>query len=178
MVAEFTLNKRHRDVVQAIGRLNRSDIYVAFVGEGSHRAEVEAEVAQLGLGKTIHFLGFRRDIPALFRAATCATLTSQREASPAASWRPSAWKFPSWAPTHAASVTFSPAAAESSCRLATPCGLPSYFRDLIDNPAKSRAMGAAGRRSMAPYGLPNVLSLHEQLYQRALGVRFPSKPVP
>ena len=51
--------------------------------------------------------------------------------------------------------------------------LAEAIRDLIDNPEKSRAIGAVGRRSMAPYSLPIVLSLHEELYQRALGVRFP-----
>jgi glycosyltransferase involved in cell wall biosynthesis len=51
--------------------------------------------------------------------------------------------------------------------------LAEAIRDLVDNPEKSRAIGASGRRSMAPYSLPNVISLHEQLYQRALGVCFP-----
>ena len=51
MVAEFTLNKRHRDVVQAIARLNRSDIHVAFVGPGGSIAP-KSNLKPLNLAST------------------------------------------------------------------------------------------------------------------------------
>lgn len=173
MVAEFTLNKRHRDVVQAVARLNRSDIYVAFVGEGPHRAEVEAQVAQLGLGQTIHFLGYRRDIPALFRAATCATLTSQREGLPRSVMEALCLEVPVVGADTRGIRDLLAGGGGITVPIGDTARLAEAIRDLTDNPEKSRAIGAAGRRSMAPYSLPNVISLHEQLYKRVLGVRFP-----
>jgi glycosyltransferase involved in cell wall biosynthesis len=52
--------------------------------------------------------------------------------------------------------------------------LANAIREVVDNPEKARQMGVAGRRSMAPYSLDDVLALHEQLYRRALGDRFPT----
>jgi glycosyltransferase involved in cell wall biosynthesis len=172
MVAEFTRNKRHRDVVEAITRLHRHDIHVAFVGEGACRGEVETQVAQLRLTKTIHCLGYRRDIPALFRAATCATLTSQREGLPRSVMEALCLETP---------VVGSDARGirdllEGGGGIVVPVGdiakLAGAIRDLVDHPDKARAMGEAGRRSMAQYSLSNVLNLNEELYRRALGARF------
>ena len=174
MVAEFTLNKRHRDVVQAIARLNRSDIHVAFVGPGGpHRAEVEAQAAQLGLDKIIHFLGYRQDIPAIFRAAACATLTSQREGLPRSVMEALSLEVPVVGADTRGIRDLLAGGGGIIVPIGDTARLAEAIRDLVDNPEKSRAIGASGRRSMAPYSLPNVISLHEQLYQRALGVCFP-----
>ena len=174
MVAEFTLNKRHRDVVQAIARLNRSDIRVAFVGPGGpHRAEVEAQAAQLGLDKVIHFLGYRQDIPAILRAAACATLTSQREGLPRSVMEALSLEVPVVGADTRGIRDLLAGGGGIIVPIGDTARLAEAIRDLVDNPEKSRAIGASGRRSMAPYSLPNVISLHEQLYQRALGVCFP-----
>ena len=174
MVAEFTLNKRHRDVVQAIARLNRSDIHVAFVGPGgSHRAEVEAQATQLGLDKVIHFLGYRQDIPAIFRAAACATLTSQREGLPRSVMEALSLEVPVVGADTRGIRDLLAGGGGIIVPIGDTARLAEAIRDLVDNPEKSRAIGASGRRSMEPYSLPNVISLHEQLYQRALGVCFP-----
>jgi glycosyltransferase involved in cell wall biosynthesis len=172
MVAEFTGNKRHRDVVQALARLNRPDIHVAFVGEGDYRAEVEAQVAQLGLTKTVHFPGYRRDVPALFRAATCATLTSQREGLPRSIMEALCLEVP---------VVGSDARGirdllEGGGGIVVPVGdtgkLAEAIRELVDNPDKARQMGRAGRQSMAQYSLANVIKLNEALYRCALGEKL------
>jgi glycosyltransferase involved in cell wall biosynthesis len=174
MVAEFTLNKRHRDVVEAMALLKRPDIHVAFVGEGGCRSHVEAQVRAAGLAKTIHFLGYRRDIPALFRAANCATLTSQREGLPRSVMEALCLEVP---------VIGSDARGirdllAGGGGVVVPVGnverLAAAIRDLMDDPEKARAMGAAGRRSMSAYSLPNVLTLHEELYRRALGAKWPA----
>jgi glycosyltransferase involved in cell wall biosynthesis len=173
MVAEFTRNKRHRDVVQAMAILKRPDVHVAFVGEGGCRTEVETQVAQLGLHDRIHFVGYRRDIPALFRAATCATLTSQREGLPRSVMEALCLEVP---------VVGSDARGVRDLLaggggIVVPVGdvakLAAGIRDLLDTPQKAREMGVAGRRSMTAYSLESVLVLHEELYRRALGARWP-----
>jgi glycosyltransferase involved in cell wall biosynthesis len=174
MVAELIRRKRHCDVIEAIARLNRSDIHVAFVGGGSRRTEIEARVARLGLGKTIHFLGYRRDIPALFRAATCSNLTSQFEGLPRSVMEALCLEVPVVGADARGIRDLLAGGGGIIVPIGDTARLAEAIRDLIDNPGKSRAIGAAGRRSMAPYSLPIVLSLHEQLYRRALGVRFPS----
>lgn len=173
MVAEFTLNKRHRDLIKAFKVLNRADIHLALVGEGARRGEIEALVAKSGLGKTIHFLGYRRDIPALFRAANCATLISRREGLPRSVMEALCLEVPV-AGSNARGITDLLAGGGG---LIVPVGdtraLANAICEIVDNPEKAGQMGAAGRRSMAPYSLDNVLTLHEQLYRRALGDRYP-----
>jgi glycosyltransferase involved in cell wall biosynthesis len=175
MVAEFTRNKRHRDVVQAIARLNRPDIHVAFAGEGDCRTEIETQVAQLGLNKSIHFLGYRRDLPRIYRAANCFALTSQREGLPRSLMEALALEVPAVG-SDARGIRDLLAGGGG---IVVPVGdiqkLAEAIRGLVDNPEKAGEMGRAGRRSMSQYSLPNVISLKEQLYRRALGDKFPAK---
>lgn len=174
MVAEFTLNKRHRDVVEAIALLKRPDVHAAFVGEGAAQAAVAKEVGRLGLEGQIHFLGYRRDVPGLFRAANCAMLTSQREGLPRSVMEALCLEVP---------VVGSDARGirdllAGGGGIVVPVGnvekLAAAICELVDDSEKARAMGAAGRRSMAAYSLPNVLALHEELYRRALGTKWPA----
>jgi glycosyltransferase involved in cell wall biosynthesis len=175
MVAEFTRNKRHRDIVEAFKILNRPDIHLALVGEGSRRAEIEALVTQLGLGKTIHFLGYRRDVPALFRAANCATLTSRREGLPRSVMESLCLEVPVVGSNARGITDLVAGGGGMTVPLGNTRALTNAIREIVDDPEKARQMGVAGRRSMAPYSLDNVLALHEQLYRRALGDRFPTR---
>jgi glycosyltransferase involved in cell wall biosynthesis len=174
MVAEFTRNKRHRDVVRAIALLNRPDVHVAFVGEGARRGEVEALVAQLGLSRNIHFLGYRRDIPALFCAANCATLTSRREGLPRSVMEALCLETPVVGSNARGISDLLAGGGGIVVPLGDIAGLANGIRELVDDPEKARKMGIAGRESMAPYALENILKLHEELYRRALGERFPA----
>jgi glycosyltransferase involved in cell wall biosynthesis len=161
-------------VVRAIALLKRPDVHVAFVGEGARRGEVETLVAQLGLSSNIHFLGYRRDIPALFCAANCATLASRREGLPRSVMEALCLETPV-AGSNARGISDLLAGGGG---IVAPLGdiraLANGIRELVDDPEKARKMGIAGRESMAPYALENVLKLHEQLYRRALRERFPA----
>jgi glycosyltransferase involved in cell wall biosynthesis len=172
MVAEFTRNKRHRDIVQALARLSRPHIHIAFVGEGDCQTEVEAQTAQLGLQKNIHFLGYRRDVPALFRTATCATLTSQREGLPRSVMEALCLEVPVVGSDARGIRDLLAGGGGSLVPVGDVAKLGEAICDIVDNPEKGRAMGMAGRRSMAQYSLGNVMKLNEQLYRRALGERF------
>jgi glycosyltransferase involved in cell wall biosynthesis len=175
LVAEFIRRKRHADVIKAFAHLSRPDVHLALVGEGARRGEVEAQVAQLGLGKTIHFLGYRRDIPTLFRAATCATLTSRREGLPRSVMEALCLEVPVVGSDVRGISDLIAGGGGIKVPLGDTRALANAIREIVDDPEKVRRMGAAGRRSMAPYSLENVLRLHEQLYRRALGDRFPKR---
>lgn len=81
-IAEFTANKRHRYILQALRKLNNTNVHIAFAGDGLLRAEIEKLGTELGLQNQLHFLGFRSDIPVLIRTATAVLLTSKREGLP------------------------------------------------------------------------------------------------
>jgi len=173
MVAEFTRNKRHRDVVRAMARLKRTDVHLALVGEGARRGEIETLVNQLGLTRNIHFLGYRRDIPALFCAANCATLTSRREGLPRSVMEALCLETPVVGSNARGISDLLAGGGGIVVPLGDTSALADGIRELVDDPEKARKMGRAGRESMVPYALGNVLALHERLYRRALGDRFP-----
>ena len=79
-VAEFTARKRHRDLIEAVALV--PDVHLALPGTGPLRSEVEALADRLGLTDRVHFLGFRRDVPALLRASRAAVLVSDQEGLP------------------------------------------------------------------------------------------------
>jgi glycosyltransferase involved in cell wall biosynthesis len=67
MVATLEAHKDHATLLKAMPAVVRAvpDVQVWLAGDGSQRAHLEKLSASLGLGKTVTFLGSRRDVPAL-----------------------------------------------------------------------------------------------------------------
>lgn len=82
MVAEFTPNKRQLDAVEAFARLADARTHLLFVGVGPTMQSVRARVQELGLGGSVHFLGYRRDVSRLMAVAQALLLLSEREGLP------------------------------------------------------------------------------------------------
>ncbi|MCL1475462.1 glycosyltransferase [Argonema antarcticum A004/B2] len=70
-IAEFTPNKRHRDIVRALAHLGNPEIHLAIAGEGPKLLMDETRnlAIELGVEKQVHLLGYRRDIPTLICAS-------------------------------------------------------------------------------------------------------------
>jgi glycosyltransferase EpsD len=83
-VAEFIPRKNHRLVLEAFAEL-LSDIGGAILllpGDGPHEPRLRALAQDLGIGESVRFLGFRRDIPRLAAAADMAVSGSRHEGLP------------------------------------------------------------------------------------------------
>src|SRR5207302_767036 len=57
-------------------------VHFIFVGDGELRRSVEAYVQSKGLSSEVHFLGWRKDVPAILAASNCFLLTSLWEGLP------------------------------------------------------------------------------------------------
>jgi glycosyltransferase involved in cell wall biosynthesis len=79
MVAELAPVKRHAFVLDALTRVRDPRVVLALVGDGSLEEALRAEVARLGLSERVRFAGYRRDVPAVLRAADALVLASERE---------------------------------------------------------------------------------------------------
>ncbi|HEX8386484.1 MAG TPA: glycosyltransferase [Rubricoccaceae bacterium] len=79
-VAEFTPRKRHADLLRALTLVPGA--HLAVPGDGPLRQDTEALARDLGIEDRVHFLGFRRDVPALLRASQAAVLVSEQEGLP------------------------------------------------------------------------------------------------
>lgn len=69
------LDKGHGDVLVALALLAQQGLplHLLLVGTGAQRPRIAERVAELGLSERVHFLGLRRDVPAILArvAATC-----------------------------------------------------------------------------------------------------------
>ena len=54
-------------------------LHLIVVGEGPLRPQVEAQIARLGIGSSVHLLGRRNDVPQLLRAMDAFVLSSSHE---------------------------------------------------------------------------------------------------
>jgi len=82
MIARMnTLSKNHRELLRAavsvIHRLPATEFIL--VGDGAFRSELERETKDLGIGDRVHFLGERRDIPAILASLDVSVLPSASE---------------------------------------------------------------------------------------------------
>lgn len=85
-VGRLTAIKQHElflDVIAAV-KPRHPGIMALIVGDGERRAELEGRVAALGLDAHVRFLGWRRDLPAIYAATDVFLLTSRNEGTPVA----------------------------------------------------------------------------------------------
>jgi glycosyltransferase involved in cell wall biosynthesis len=68
-VGRLTVQKGHTYLLDAIARINIEGVKYLFVGDGPLRAELEAKAKDLGISKTVFFLGVRSDIEELLFVA-------------------------------------------------------------------------------------------------------------
>lgn len=116
-----------------------------IVGEGRLRAELEQQVADLGLGNYVHLAGFRDDVPAVLRASDGFCLSSLAEGLPYALLEAAAQRLPLL-------VTRVDGMAEllthGQDSFLVPAGNPQALADglcwLVQNPAGAKQLGQNG----------------------------------
>lgn len=84
IVARLVPIKAHEVFLEAARRVRQALPASRFlvVGDGERRAALEALAAELGLGESVLFLGWRRDLERVYADATVVALTSRNEGSP------------------------------------------------------------------------------------------------
>ncbi|RZI40314.1 glycosyltransferase [Herbaspirillum sp. HC18] len=83
-VGRFTEQKDYSNMLRAFAsvRAKRCDCVLWIVGTGEEQPRYENEAVSLGIGDSVHFLGLRRDVPALMSAADIFVLSSAWEGLP------------------------------------------------------------------------------------------------
>jgi glycosyltransferase involved in cell wall biosynthesis len=168
MIAEFIPRKRHRDALAAFARLDRPDARLAFAGTGPLVDEMKRRAAELGVADRVHFLGVRRDIPALVRASVAVLLPSQQEGLP----RSAMESMSLGVPVVGSRIRGTADLLEGGGGVLVPVGdlttLTDALARILDHPEEAREMGRRGRERVASYHLDTIIALHEALYEEAL----------
>jgi glycosyltransferase involved in cell wall biosynthesis len=167
-VAEFTARKHHVDVIEAFTKLARSDVHLAFAGSGPLMDQMKQLAVELGVADRIHFLGNRRDIPVLMRAASANILVSAQEGLPRCVLESLALE----TPTIGTRIRGTQDLLADGCGLLVEVGdvdgLAAAMAEILDRPKAATKMRKLGYQRISTYDLESIVKLHEQLYTEAL----------
>jgi len=168
MVAELIARKRPFDALHAFARLQRPEAHLALAGPGPGMGELKQLAARLGIAQRVHFLGFRRDIPALIQSSVASLLTSEQEGLP----RSVMESMCQAVPVIGSKIRGMTDLLGDGRGLLVPVGDVQGFADamawVLDHSGDAQALGLRGRAGMAAYELGNIVLLHEKLYDEAL----------
>jgi glycosyltransferase involved in cell wall biosynthesis len=168
MIARVESRKRHQDAIHAFSLLQDRNVRLAFAGDGPLTEPMKRYAAQLNVADRVHFLGFRKDVPALIRASVATAL-------------PSKWEGLSRSVMESLSLAVPVIGANSrgvKDLLANGTGLIVEPEDvfalkrayewILTHADEANRMGMLGRQKMAEYDIHHIIRLHEELYERAL----------
>ena len=78
-VGELNENKNQQVIIRAIAQLKDPQIHYLLCGKGDQRERLESLAKELGIADNVHFLGYRKDVPQIMRAADIYAHPSKRE---------------------------------------------------------------------------------------------------
>lgn len=180
MVAEFTSNKRQRDLIAAVSTLKKRGAVmptVLMIGDGLTRPELEAQVERAGVTEHIRFLGFRTDVAALVSACNALVLCSAREGLPRCVLEAQAMEVPV---IGTAAKGTADLLAEGR-GLTVPVGdveaLANAILEVLRQPTEARRRAERGGAWVRDNcDLSTMLARHHDLYADALGLPRASTP--
>jgi glycosyltransferase involved in cell wall biosynthesis len=168
VIAEMTPNKRHADSIAALLRLGRTDIHLAFAGNGMLELELRKRVSEAGLQDRVHFLGFRRDIPELLSAADALVHPTEREGLPKCVLE----AMSVGTPVIATNIRGNADLLGDGRGLLYPLGdtsaLAACIVRVIEDKAAVAEMTARASEHVKNYKLERVLASHERIYEMAM----------
>ncbi len=136
------------------------------------RQTLEARARELGIDRSVHFLGVRDDVDAILRAADAAALSSDFEGSPLFVFECMAHD----APLVATAVGGVPDAIEDGVSgvlvpRRDPRALAGALSELLADPARRAALSAAGRQRLGQFTIDSVANRFADLYEDLMAAR-------
>jgi glycosyltransferase involved in cell wall biosynthesis len=171
-VGRLTAIKQQSLFLEVAARVAASHPLAIFlvVGDGDLRGTLERQARALGLDRRVRFLGWRRDLPAIYGASDLLLLTSRNEGTPVALIESLASGVPGVS-TDVGGVR--DVLASDAVGLTTADGdasaLAEHVMTLLADPERRRRMGADGRALVvARYSLDRLVGDVETLYRELL----------
>ena len=169
LIASHEPEKHHDLALRAFARVRGETAHLAFAGEGPLMEQNRQLANELGVGKRVHFLGNRNDIPALIRASAMTLSTSRREGMSRSVMESLSLAVPA---VGSRIRGVHDLIGEDECGIAVEVGDVAGFANamqrLCDSADLREQMGAAGRRRIAAYDLATVLDAYAAVYEKAL----------
>ena len=170
-VARFAANRGHELLLDGFERLlaRLPEARLLLVGKGERRDRLEHLVAEKGLGHRVVFTGYRdHDLPAVLAAADCfALMAAGSDESCRAALEAMAAGRPVVA-RHVGALPETVVDGETGLLIgdSSPDALAEALRTILADPARARAMGAAGqRRATDEFSPERSVAIVEAVYQ-------------
>jgi glycosyltransferase involved in cell wall biosynthesis len=171
-VGRLTAIKQHDLFIATAALVAERDPRAVFLiaGDGEMRDQLTTRVRETGLASRVQFLGWRRDLAAIYAASDVFLLTSRNEGTPVALIESLA----SGVPGVSTDVGGVRDVIESEAiGLLAPFGdaqaLAADVGSLLNDPSRRRAMGERGRRHVvARYGIDRLVDDIDRLYRELL----------
>lgn len=162
-VGRLVPQKNHRRLLDAIALV--PEAHLLIVGDGPLRGELEARVRELGLGDRVRLAGLRLDATAIIAAADALVFSSDWEGQAIAALEALTAGTPVVStPVHGMAGLLRSGAGLVAPTM-EPADLADCIREVLADPARRAAMGAAGKALVAErHALPVVLDAYERLY--------------
>ena len=174
MIAEFIPRKRHVDAIRAFSQIKHREAHLLLAGDGDLQHEIEQLVRQHNLDSRVHFVGFRRDIPTLLRAATVNILPSEQEGLPKSIMEAMCMGVP----VIGADIRGTRDLLGDGAGILVPLGDSKRLAELIDwildHPAEAAEMTKTAASRLERYDCEHIASLHEKLYARLMRQNAPA----
>ncbi len=78
-VGELNINKNHQIVIKALKEIPDNSIHYVIAGKGNQKDYLETLASELKVCERLHLIGYRNDIPSLYKMADVYILPSIRE---------------------------------------------------------------------------------------------------
>jgi glycosyltransferase involved in cell wall biosynthesis len=164
---------KQQDWLLTVARMiaeRRPDLIVLIAGDGELRQDLERQAAQLGLAAQVRFLGWRRDLAALYAATDVFVLSSRNEGTPVALIEAMAAGVPGVSTDVGGVPTV---IADDTMGIRVPLGDATAFAAgvlrLLDAPDRAAIAARARAHVLKHFDSRRLVSDIEQLYRGLLG---------
>lgn len=186
IVARLDPIKDHASLLRAMRRVTQAhaDATLLIIGDGPLRADLERQAAELGLGRSVRFLGTRDDVPELLAALDVVVLTSLSEGLSLTLLEESAAGKPMVATAVGGNAEI---IEDGKTGLLVPPGdeeaLAGAINGLLADPERAQAIGQEARlRFLRGFTLKRMVSQYVEVYEDCVAESFPvlppQRPVP
>lgn len=168
-VAQLIPRKNHIVLIQAVKKLNKSNFHLFIVGDGLQEKELKEQVNALGIENQVHFLGFRRDVSRICRAADIFLFASLQEGLPVAVMEAMACGLPIVASKIRGNIDL--VDSEQGGYLVEPNdveGFVNSIKDLMNDSQKQEKMRRYNLNKIQRYSIESVTKKMAEIYKSVM----------
>lgn len=167
-VGELSHRKNHEVVIRALAKIDNKAIHYVIAGQGSLHDYLYHLADNLGVSDRIHLLGYRSDIPELYKSADVCVLPSVQEGLPVALMEGMASGLPVICSNIRGNVDLvHDGESGFLCPVMDINANKKAIEFLFNNPEKCWEMGTTAVQTVLPFELKNVIAKMKEIYLEA-----------